>query len=80
MAECFSAKPANASLAVVAKKWGVKELQPSPAIPDSRPEASVYTPTPRTSDVTAVKASIRHGLGHFRRLVVDLTELRLRRV
>ena len=69
-------KPATASLAVVAEKWGVTELRHSPAIPESRPSESVLFRTPRTSDVTGVKEFVRHRMGHFRGLVVNLTELR----
>ena len=79
LAQYFSAKPATASLAVVAEKWWVGELQPSPPNPGSRPEASVYTHTPRTPDVTGDIPSIMRGLGHFRELVVDLTVRRWRR-
>ena len=72
-------KPTTASLAVVAEKWGVKELQPASINPGSRLEASVYTHTLRTPDMTADIPSIMRGLGHFRELVVDLTVLRWRR-
>ena len=75
----FSVKPATASLAVVAEKRGVTELQPSPAIPESRPEENVLFRTSGTQDVTAVKEFVRHRKGHFRRLVADLTKLRRRR-
>ena len=79
MVGIFSAKPATASLVVVAEKWGVEELQPVSVNPGSRLEASVYTHTPRTPDVTGDIPSIMRGLGHFRELVVDLTVLRWRR-
>ena len=72
-------KPATASLAVVAEKWGVGELQPSPAIPESRPEENVLFRTPGTQDVTAVKEFVSDRKGHFRRLVADLTKLSRRR-
>ena len=72
-------KPATASLAVVAGKGGVAELEPCPAIPESGPEENVLFRTPGTQDVTAVKEFVRHRKGHFRRLVADLTKLSRRR-
>ena len=68
-----------ASLVVVAEKWGVAELRHSPILAGSRQEASVYTHTPRTPDVTGDIPSIMYGVRHFRELVVDLTVLRWRR-
>ena len=69
----------TANLVAPAEKRGVAELRHSPILAESREEASVYTHTPRTPDVTGDIPSIMYGVRRFRELVLDLAILRRRR-